>query len=703
MDQKWVIPTVLVGCLVVILCCVLIACIALVGYGFLSPQAVVTLSLSVPTVELVKPTQAGTFPTPAWDTPTPVPNKPTPKPLPGEPTPTQVMGNPTPVPTDTLLTLNEAVVPVSDLLELAERLGGKVNIPETIPAPATPYRVGDRRQFWVTDTDTNENTQVDAVLRAIRDYVYFWIEDGVRYDEGDLRRLVDAFNDEIYPTDREFFGSEWTPGVDNDSHLYILYTRGMGGGVAGYYSSADEYSPLAHEYSNSAEMFLLSADNVTLDERFTYGVLAHEFQHMIHWYRDRNETSWLNEGFSELAALLNGYYDSGFDYEYILDPDMQLTDWPNDSDATTPHYGAGFLFTTYFLDRFGEDATKALVADPNNGMSSVDGVLAEIQAVDPQSGQPVQADDVFTDWTVTNYLLDPSVEDGRYTYKSYDNPTQAQSTEMIFDCPTQDEQRTVNQYGVDYISFDCPNGKYNLNFRGAQQVPVLPVDPYSGEYAFWSNKGDESDMRLTHTFDFTNVSGPLTLSYRTWYDLEVDYDYLYLLVSEDGGQTWKFLITPSGTAEDPSGNSYGWGYNSLSGGGDTPEWIEEQVDLSQFAGKKVQLRFEYVTDAAVYAEGFLLDDVSIPEAGYFSDFEQDNGGWEAEGWVRVRNALPQTYRLTLITKGRDTTVSYILVNVDGTATIPLTFDGSVQEVTLLVSGTTRFTRQVATYEFWVDR
>jgi len=40
---------------------------------------------------------------------------------------------------------------------------------------------------------------------------------------------------------------------------------------------------------------------------------------------------------------------------------------------------------TYFLDRFGEDATKALVKDPENGLDSVDGVLQQIKATDPQT------------------------------------------------------------------------------------------------------------------------------------------------------------------------------------------------------------------------------------------------------------------------------------------------------------------------------
>ena len=100
------------------------------------------------------------------------------------------------------------------------------------------------------------------------------------------------------------------------------------------------------------------------------------------------------------------------------------------------------------------------------------------------------------------------------------------------------------------------------------------------KYAFWSFKGDESDMTLTRAFDFTDVSGPILMDYHTWYDLEEDYDYAYVEVSEDG-RNWVFLNTPSGTDKDVSGNSYGWGYNANSGG-----WIDEQVDLSDYAGKE---------------------------------------------------------------------------------------------------------------------
>jgi hypothetical protein len=247
---------------------------------------------------------------------------------------------------------------------------------------------------------------------------------------------------------------------------------------------------------------------------------------------------------------------------------------------------------------------------------------------------------------------------------------------------------------VDYIRFTC-DGSYTIHFSGATSVPLLPADPHSGKYALWSNKGNNTDMTLTREFDFTGVASPITITYWTWYDIEEDWDYVYLEASTDG-EHWQILPTPSGTAENPLGNSFGWGYTGASN-----QWIEESVDLSQFAGQKVTLRFEYVTDMAVNGEGFLFDEVSIPAIGYSTNFDTDSGGWESAGFIRVENVIPQTFRLALITRSSSgTTIQYIPISTDQTAEIPFTIgkDGAY-EVVLVVSGTTRFTRSTAGYQF----
>jgi immune inhibitor A len=126
------------------------------------------------------------------------------------------------------------------------------------------------------------------------------------------------------------------------------------------------------------------------------------------------------------------------------------------------------------------------------------------------------------------------------------------------------------------------------------------------------------------------------------------------------------------------------------------------VDLSPYAGQKVQLRFEYVTDAAVNGEGLMVDDISVPAVNYATDFEADNGGWEAAGFARVENVLPQTFRLALITKksGGETTVTPVTLNAENVADFPVDLQ-SGDTATLVVTGTTRFTREPAVYSLEV--
>ena len=592
---------------------------------------------------------------------------------------------------ETIETLNQAQVPENDPYELACRLQAVCDVAQTVQAKM--YQVGDTETFWISNSDTAEHSQIQATLQYITPHSYFWVEEGTPVDEGDMKRLMDTFEEKIYPTDREFFGSEANPGVDGDPHIYVIYATSIGHNIAGYFSSSDSYNPLVREYSNAHETYVLGTSQ-NLGDDYTYATLAHEFVHMIQNASDRNDVSWMNEGFAEVGAFLNGYDIGGADWFYVQNPDLQLNTWvDNSSPDFSAHYGQSFLYLTYFLDRFGEEATKALTNNPENDLPSVDGTLAELNITDPETGNVITADDVFMDWAVAMLLKDESVGDGRYTFKNYPNAPQVTSTESISGCPNS-VSSTVNQYGIDYYTINC-EGDHTLRFNGSTVVGLLPVSANSGSYMFWSNRGDESDMTLTREFDFTGVSGPINMSFAMWHDLETDYDYVFLEASTDG-ENWEILTTPSGTGEDPSGNSYGWGWN-----GQTNSWVTEEVDLSQFAGQSVQIRFEYITDAALNGEGFLLDDIRVDAINYQEDFESGDGGWEAAGFVRVENTLPQTYRLTLITKGDTTTVTHVDLNEDQTAEIPLSL-ASGEEAVLVITGTTRFTRLPAAYQIEIE-
>jgi hypothetical protein len=373
----------------------------------------------------------------------------------------------------------------------------------------------------------------------------------------------------------------------------------------------------------------------------------------------------------------------------MRNPDLQLNDWGGDVGSNAANYGASYLFMVYFLDRFGEEATKALVSHDENGFTSIDAVMSELNIVNPTTSLPYTGKEVFADWAVANWLQNTGIEDDRYDYQSY-SPYPMSATETHYSCPTT-ISGDVYQFGVDYIELKC-TGLYKLTFSGSEAVSLLPfAAPGSGEYYFWSNLGDESNMRLSQEFDFSGVVGPIELTFQTWYDIEEDYDYVYISATTDG-VNWEILPSRNCTSENPSGNSYGCGWN-----GQTNRWIDESVNLSQFAGQKVTLQFDYVTDAAVNGKGMAIDEIAINAIGYFTDLENDAGGWEAEGFARVQNRLPQTFAVSVIRNSNPITVEHYYVDAGEDLVLESEIGEDVESVIVVISGATLITREKATY------
>jgi hypothetical protein len=373
-----------------------------------------------------------------------------------------------------------------------------------------------------------------------------------------------------------------------------------------------------------------------------------------------------------------------------MDPDIPMTNWPEDMAETDPYYGSAYLFMQYFYERFGENAIHSLVEEPANGMDGIDRTLQNLNSFDSIRGRVLTADDIFADWTVANYLHQPDLLDGRYGYHSYTEAWQTNATETLNACFSTLIQRSVNQFGVDYIEITC-RGNLTVNFQGDSSVSVIPTDAHSGTHFFWSNRVNDSDARLTHHFDFSQVTGNITMSFWTWYDLEDQYDYVYVSVSKDGS-SWE-VLAPNICTE--SQNLFGCGYTGTSGG-----WIQQTLDLSRYVGQQIDLRFDYLTDTAKLNDGFLIDDVSIPAISYNTDFETDNGGWIPEGFARIENTLPQTYKLTLIYPGYDTQVEEITVDANGKSTFSLDIIGYRESAVLVISATARVTQQKAYYSIF---
>lgn len=546
--------------------------------------------------------------------------------------------------------------------------------------PEPPRRVPNAvRSFWVTEASTGKRKQVTARLRVQLEHVAVWVEEGVWHDVGELERAARLFETKIYPTTRNAFGSEWTPGVDNDPHIHVLHATDLGEGVPGYFASADELPRDVYRFSNEAEIVTVNLDTVEVGSPAYHALLAREFQRLIQWNNDRNEERWLKEGLAELAVRLNGFAADELERAYLERPDISLTAWTGE----TAQRGAARLLAAYFYERFDDRGIRALTAQPLNGAAGLAAALEEMDA-------RVSFDEFFADWLAANYLDSrPEMGARTHNYATLDlgQPTVA----AAYDSYPITMEASVEQFGADYILLDG-DADLRIQFSGASQTPLLDVLPHSERYFWWSNRADQSLTTLTRRFDLSPVE-KATLTYWTWYDIEADYDYATVEVSADDGGHWQILSTPSGTGTDPRGNNPGWGYTGQSNG-----WILEEVDLSSYAGEQVLVRFAYLTDEAVTGAGFLVDDVAIPELGYTDDAESATTGWTAAGFVRTDNSVPQSYVALLIGIGDEVEIKQLQLPDDGTAEwiVPLT-SRDWHEAVLVISGIAPLTTRPASY------
>ena len=64
------------------------------------------------------------------------------------------------------------------------------------------------------------------------------------------------------------------------------------------------------------------------------------------------------------------------------------------------------------------------------------------------------------------------------------------------------------------------------------------------------------------------------------YDIELDWDYAYVVVSTDNGATWTPVPTNLSTDTDPNGQNFGHGITGSTGG----DWVDLTADLTGFSG-----------------------------------------------------------------------------------------------------------------------
>lgn len=518
--------------------------------------------------------------------------------------------------------LLEAEYPPRDYYESAKRLSQIDLGSRTVEAKV--YVVGDIETF-----STGES-EIEAVLMAITEHAYYWFETSLNIGQQRIENASERFEQEYYPRVTELFGQEWLPGVDNDPRFTILHLATYtGGDELGFFTSGNEYPITVFEASNEREMFYLNMANLRLGSPLYFGTLVHEYLHLIQWHIDPNEAIWFSEGLAQYIELYSGLDTVDSDLDYAAIPSVQLNSWNyDDQEMLLAHYGAAYLFTVYIWEQLGELALTNMLSHPADGLAALYNALS--------SYQPERSlDQFFADWLIANFL-DIEGEPGKYGYRTID-PPQPIFVEEITELPAQYEARLF-PFSADYISLST-SGEININFQGDPESALFPELPYEGDWAWFVPGVNEIDAKLTTTIHLPD-SDESILSFWTWHELEKDFDFAYLTVSTDEGETWQ-VVTPEHAQQGQFGPAFGGkseSYNDQVAG-----WVKETVSLWRYSGQDVMIRFEVLTDSTIAEGGFAVGGITF-DAGV-DTWKQE---WNNEGFVQTSAVLPRNWSVQLI-------------------------------------------------------
>ncbi|MCG3222454.1 MAG: hypothetical protein H7641_13825, partial [Candidatus Heimdallarchaeota archaeon] len=200
-----------------------------------------------------------------------------------------------------------------------EILSNKIStssIPLIIPSHLS-YSDGDIESFYILNNNLDDYTSLSAELISQSTHAYFFVQTNIisafgrETINGVIASEKDIFENKIFFNETDVFGSlEGSLGTIGDGKTIVLFAN-LPSGIAGYFDPMNEYT---QDYLNNNGMSDYKSNEwemVYLDylERFET-TLAHEFQHLIHFNHDSDESIWFDEGCSELAAFLSGCFPS---------------------------------------------------------------------------------------------------------------------------------------------------------------------------------------------------------------------------------------------------------------------------------------------------------------------------------------------------------------------------------------------------------
>lgn len=533
-------------------------------------------------------------------------------------------------------------------------------------------QVGEQKRFLVLDDVLGRYRFRTFTLRAVGTEGEVWVDNDLDFPAGDprgpvvvtdeqARYLLSEFDTNIYPKEQTFFGTpdthtgehallsawgivppDYYRSADGSSRVIILVTNIRDEHyydpqyphyIAGYFSPAIElYTDRnvitvdAFDWANRVgpnDAPWRPADPSRWRPHLYEGVFAHEFQHLIHDDLDPDEENFINEGLSDFAEFLTGYSDLNTDRHiesFMNRPYNSLVAWEDQGDLEIlSDYGAAYLFTLYLNQLYGEPFIRALARNPENGIRGVNATLEQLRIPDDFTA-------IYRDWAVAVLLASDKPAGGRYHVEGVDRRVNLETGAA----PT---GAGALAWGPSYHVIDARPRIRELVVGGIRFLPTpwrsVPDPLGAGNAVLWSGGGNMADHFLVAPLDLSGVTSA-RLEFDTLYDIEEGWDFGFVQVSADGGETWTTLANASTTtAHDPNAHpdivANLPGLTGYSGG-----WVHMQFDLTPYAGKPIQLAFRYMTDWAAEGNGN-LEPLGAGPGWYIDNVRVDAVGFSADG------------------------------------------------------------------------
>lgn len=137
--------------------------------------------------------------------------------------------------------------------------------------------------------------------------------------------------------------------------------------------------------------------------------------------------------------------------------------------------------------------------------------------------------------------------------------------------------------------------------------------PIEGDFQYYSNTGDNLNTSLSNIINLPATSEEITLKFIAHYSIERDYDLVQVKVNGIPiAGNYTHAINPFYGDIGPyiSGDSF------LNADARQPNgYLIHQFNLSAYAGQRINLQIQYLTDADKHYYGFVVDDMRIEKNG----------------------------------------------------------------------------------------